>query len=863
MDNATICNLLNDYLFKNVWNEPGKEFNRLIKLNRYRDRSFTGSFTTPSYTIKLPTTSEPYYIFWIDKSKLSYNYFNLENKKWKSLFDINQSKFFLSAVNDGKQLFTKSTFFYRYEPSDDIFVAVSKAMMEKYYDYNYNPNDTYLKVYYDWDLEDETESHSFHLIDQTTRAAAWNSISSDTTSILINGERRKSIVYPDLVIGDFVEIINDNNIKFQFEVDLTTDTGKRVFLSTETNKLYTIVHIPKSFNSDNRIITYNTVDIYIYPKNSNSNTTNGLLLYSKTLKYKQITHNDFGIPEDLITAYSNLVGTEELVLVVQVKIHDKNNVLVRDKNYIDLLYRHDDETILNFLEGSESTNLYFWRADILSQSKYTKYMTSTPTFVDASNLNTFIDVFGYQYVLSLLMDNIRRFQYGPNIEYPFVVKRPALFDNDILIPLLFINGIKVRNDNLTVVNRSNPYFSIEILDPNITLQENDECIIELLERSNLSTMSFSPISTNNHITLGSMNYSVYREGDIGSPVQGIEVTYDKFYDPMEIEDDIYVINKVTDGYMFTFTPSSYGRKYILVPNEGSIFFKELDVDIQNTNPLFVDLTIPVSNDVIEIPTINSISTKVFLNGLTLVEGVDYKFIKHKFEGILCGTQIVIYNVSYLRDDTNYVEVIISRNDCEKSYTFFNTEDENVVKNVFHWFNTTGTASIDGKQVFRIEKTNDGILINDSHRSGAIVETTSLYPKQVKSFVEAYQSDEADIKNNIIVQYFNSIVDTYNGIVSIPFAHSLYSIRTCMIIRDILNNNTNIVLEPSRLRMLQAISDYDYLIQFDILNEDLNTNFIDFHSVYREVVAINPSVYRLIDYIGKLLITDPITLNGLE
>jgi hypothetical protein len=273
----------------------------------------------------------------------------------------------------------------------------------------------------------------------------------------------------------------------------------------------------------------NVVEIFVFPKNPSGSIASGLYLHSSTMKLKQVTHNDFAIPEDLLTAYGVLLGTEEFILNIQVRENSNTNTLVRDKNYIDLLYRHSDDKILQFLEGQGSTILSFWTADVLANSKYVKYMTSVPTFVDANNLSTFVETFGYQYVLSLLTDSIRKFTFTQYIKYPFIVKKPIIYSGLDVNVLLYINGIKIDYTLLTQSNVNDEYITVGLTNQNYTPTVGDEIMIEMVDKVPHGNYTFIPNNTNNSIILPSMNYKVYKVNSIATPVKGVDITFNRYY----------------------------------------------------------------------------------------------------------------------------------------------------------------------------------------------------------------------------------------------------------------------------------------------------------------------------------------------
>ena len=198
-----------------------------------------------------------------------------------------------------------------------------------------------------------------------------------------------------------------------------------------------IIHIAKSDNPDNKLITYVTCDIYLIPGNITTAKKNeGYTSYVNGVYFHQcdradvihqLTHNDFSIDVDALDAVAAANGfdykrndagdtiTDNLDYTIRVvcrsytkksdediKLYEdyisKNALVnfsfgaVRDSNYCDLLYsyNHSDATILKFLrEDSEVSNynMYFWGASWLEEnSSYAVAMMNRvgPTTKNAS-----------------------------------------------------------------------------------------------------------------------------------------------------------------------------------------------------------------------------------------------------------------------------------------------------------------------------------------------------------------------------------------------------------------------------------------------------------------------------------------------
>lgn len=171
-----------------------------------------------------------------------------------------------------------------------------------------------------------------------------------------------------------------------------------------------IIHINKSDNPENKLITYTTCDIYLLPgsltaakeKEGYIASVAGVYFHQcdRASVIHQLTHNDFSINADSLdsVAEANGFGTKDGILDYTIrvvcrsytkksdedlKLYEKyisDNALVnfsygavRDANYCDLLYsyNHSDATILKFLRADLSVasyNMYFWEASWLEEN---------------------------------------------------------------------------------------------------------------------------------------------------------------------------------------------------------------------------------------------------------------------------------------------------------------------------------------------------------------------------------------------------------------------------------------------------------------------------------------------------------------
>ena len=105
----------------------------------------------------------------------------------------------------------------------------------------------------DWDDEDTTTCFSKHVEVTSDRIDVWTRCQNSYTELFINGQLQSEFNYDNIQIGDYVDVVLDLRKDIEFEIDMSTDEGKNLYLSSEDDKLYAVCHTPKNLNVMNKI----------------------------------------------------------------------------------------------------------------------------------------------------------------------------------------------------------------------------------------------------------------------------------------------------------------------------------------------------------------------------------------------------------------------------------------------------------------------------------------------------------------------------------------------------------------------------------------------------------------------------------
>ena len=880
----TISQALNTFIFHNVWNESPSEYRTNIIPNMYQKHSVNGSIRLFGKTIFLPTNKDPYFVFLLTpKSTHGLSVKNLPVEEWIDTerlcneFDILFHFYHIS----GKMLSKKYTYIYSLPYQNGYIVAVNKTM----FNYHLNVSDLWMDnietgtkesamratIYYDSDITNKITVASYKIPFRDTAYKDRQAIidfleAHDKTKITMFKDGYQFTVVNRSSIPDncYVDLIYDENIVFTFDVDLTDQNVNYTFLSDKDETYKQIVHTPKEYNPNNELYTHNTMEIYVIDKN---NSDKGLYLHRCAKNsVTQITHNDVAIPTYILNAYRDSLETQDIKLHITVRKHNKDNVLIRDKSYIDMLYALDDNAILQHLAGRISEDLYFWKASELEKTKYVESMFDVLNIVTPENLFDYVEGLGYYHVLALLTKRLTHTKVTDAYRGSLNYSKPYLYQNYNIYPLVYLNGKKINNKYITYNNYDPSYVSINTSKIGTTI--GDIISVEMLVDDNTRCYKIEVNEDNRAISIPYSDFTLIEERKMTGTAKGINHSSNYYY----IEFTEYTNNILIDkdenleGFTKIYFNSTMYDKTILIQPKRSVyrFNKNLDEDIKNGKPLTETIETYIYNDENYhlVPIWYTPSLRVYLNGRYLTEGIDYKVETfNSFEGNLSFKQLVIYNYEYLKEKDNVLEYFVTSAEIENDTNGFNINNKLYSDTELALlFENITTVHVDGYLENNvISKGNYLSIPSDKYREGAIFSTVTSIPSIMKEYLDKYHPNDDLDRLKIITDYFYGKTPEEPNLIVLDNSHKLYSIYTSLIIYDILNGKFEISYDPDIARIVSQFKDYEYIRRLDItLNKesDVDIKFCDIYPHYRELNVENIETYRTIQtYLDYILTED--------
>ena len=687
------CDFLGDYCSRTIWNEPQKEYRHNIKLSLQKTRPQINVWSMSNESVVLPDGSQ-YFVYTAPLSHFAG--LDVRSSDWKTVTALLSNTRIQLRVHDstGKRLYSDKVFIKSSVIDRNlILIAINAPMLKKITDTN--ENDIYMGVYFDSDVPNDITVQCFTVNNMNRNDILTAAVTA--TFVFKNGFAIRDLVDADLAVGDFVELVTDENIVNSFTLDLSEDGDARMYVASDGQSKY-IVHIPKEKNPTNRIISHDTCDFLIFPRNLNNSRQLGRFFHraqgNEANSFIQLTHNDFGVPTSLVDEFRGFMGTDEVVLYGYIRHHDRHvnvdgtledRVLVRDKNYIDFLYQLDDEKILDFLEGNGDANIDFWKASYLEDSNFIAILKDTSVQDLEHSLDFYTEALGYVNTASLLSKRIHRYtgrcfsvNNGIFINY---ITLPLAYqwkvcptcgaaigitldtcphcgahqEVDLLTALVYINGRKLKFNQVDAVittltgNIDNTaQLKVTVNLNGATLAADDEVIVEICERKDFVTYILEPTNARSDFYVSYGDFDCYEvqtlTGDniLDTAAGKVNKKY------VKLDENAVTKERLGDVTHIAFNAAQVGKRFIIQSKRGSLTsFIDLATIVTNNDNIVVipsdnghttvdsDVTISASNNRVE--------------SAQEATGVDvYKYNNTKYEKVTSLCTIEDISISKIR-----------------------------------------------------------------------------------------------------------------------------------------------------------------------------------------------------------------------
>lgn len=845
------CNIINQYLFDNVWNEPVSEYRINIHPQLVKTSSVSGSFQAIDSTIYLPTTDEPYFVWYMKYSDTNIG-LNLEKGRWYDTATVcNEFNTLIHAYIVNGAMLPKGSVCIRYNYAKSIiFVAIKKKAFNLQGNLSLL-NKLYLTIYYDSDIPNDISVLSIYVNNRSSIRSAQEQVDRFIRSTGIRDDKQLMVFKNGIEITNGVPTITDYDTWYDYIVDkniigkvdikIGNNSEDPVFLSTKDNVWKQLIHIPKAVNSNNYVITHNTCDMFIRDED---NPVSGLYLHRVTATGRtvsQVTHNDMSVPLFIIDAYRDYLHTQNVSIHLVLRKHDKDNVLIPNAEYIDLLYAdtHTDTDIINILTGKGPDYLPFWRADNLESSEYVKMMFDTPEqFATTENVSRYIDTFGYYNTVNLLckriIDTIVTDGYTGSITYNL----PLMFLGLNVLPIVYLNGKMLLTKYYTYISTPGSNTCKITISDEIYVRQGDRISVIFNLTDNNSTYKVQPTRSQLTYTVAYTNPVVYEIISVDT-VKGVNTSSDVAYKLCPRLGNIYTLTSNNDGTVnITFNDGVIGKTFI-VENSSASYIKtyQLNEYTDSGKTIAIPITTIVTDTVDDnIPILGYKSLNVYLNRDYLVPGIDYFVNEVKdADGNIAVSELVIQTMdSFIEGDDDVLTVVYSVADTDDCSVGFSIQDKLYDETPINLvYDRLTTIHVDGslERNTTYHKTYTTIPAN-KYREGSTFEIKTVTPKVIHDFLNGYNKSTDINRITLLNRYFADKKPVDPDVLVMERKHRIYSTFLNNFIQDILSGKIEVIYDPDINRMNSAIRPYLYLKDMDLVFKANNDQrFLDYYPQY--------------------------------
>lgn len=860
------CHVINHYLFDKVWNESPSEYRVNIKPTLMKKGSSVGSFSLLDATIMLPTASDSYYVWAISAEDFNIG-LKFPDNTWVDGEEVaNTYNTLLQLYSVSGSMLHKGFTYYRYNLSRSvIFIAVKKDMVRKCIPTMNEVEDVYLTVYFDSDIQNDIRVISRQKTNKVTENNFRREIDTilnsctnlDQLQIYKNGIEvtpdKNKLTWSN---GDYIDVVVDENIVFAVDIDITYQDQNPVFLSEKDSIWKQLIHIPKASNPDNKVITHNTCDFWI--RRRLTEDAYGKYLHrvkadDRRPVVNQVTHNDMAIPLFVLDAYRDYLQCEEISIHLVVRIHDKDNYLIRDASFIDLLYTHDDDKIIDILCGKGPETIPWWRADKLEASKYVEMMFDVPNIVTVDTLKEYVDALGFYHIINILCKRIIDIQVTDAFSNDLTFNLPLLYSGFSVVPIVYLNGRVLRKDQIEYTVDTELNQCALHLKEEVSTKVGDKLVVVIYLDGDKTIYSFEATESNTSIDVPFEEFVVYVEDS--TEAKSINGSHTKRYIPLEAGTNRYSVRTLDTGELRITVAPEYVGKRIYIQNKYCSYRQMFDLTSYTKDgktiaiPLETQYT--VSDDTVDsCPIFNIQNIAVYVNGEYLVRDIDY-FINSVYdsEGALITHELVIQTMDHFKEgSTDYADLIINVAEVDDISSFFVINNElRDATPVNYYFPNISLAHVAG--ILERDADYKGVymkLPDGKYSQGDIFEIQTAIPALIKDFVLKYASNEDKERIRLMNEYFYDFYQIIPKILVMEDKHRIYSTFMNTFIYDVLTGKIQLIFDPDGSRMSDVIKPYLYLKDMDLCFTDISRTFVDFYPQYINY-SVTPEVKRFIDF----------------
>jgi hypothetical protein len=844
-----------DHAIKNVWCTPDQD--RQLIIQPAKITPYGGAWNTVEllwYTVPLPLQSVRFHVYQIGQIYPALMGLPDSTNRWTSFANGCMANNLIVDIycDNGIQL-PRTYTWYMITPNKNLVIAV---MDQPGFKVNLNTDPLFLRVYSNayFDSTESSIQNDYIKVngaiietnnDIILLQQEFNNLSLLPGAVyaFVNGLKVSTIDLLNVHGGDVVEYVYDSSI--YAVIDLVIGDLK-VFISSLDDKHKYLVHY--SNQNDGYIDYLDDIDFFIIKPDTNNIHRHVGVYYHKNQvdAVRMVTHKDYSIVVPYAAGYvSSIPGAidiNKLTLRLHIRKSGYFRQLVDENNRIKELYKLPDDKLLMAMVGPNSSVIN-WDAATLEMSAYTKIMRSE---IPAINRQLVQDAYGYNAISKLLANtptNTHLYSGISVIDLPY-----GLIDNSV--------GYEYDNDGLllgwyqhtngTVYNCTSTNAKLVEMITGVCSDTLDEVYGDLTYTLD-PTLEYRFYICSMHDTAPANDWS--------------DVTNSNMY---SIENNVVTwhIDPTSTYTLIRSNKNILAYNLSIMANNGLLQFDIVSNQTHNGVEVLKQLYVPMGE------------LDIFLNGYSLIEGLDYivnyptvMIVSKKYlSNILTDNQNIVIRFTgfcnsdltrNIANDTGFIKYgLLSHNNK------FDIRDDKVLRII-----------VDGKLRTRndlqFSETDSGVTVPNVNNGLPYSIRDIVVPLRGLAVDDTYTSRaKSIIIDKTISDYMTSLYPEaeFNLPNIIESIYSVYSPFCCRIIYDLQSG----VLEDSRIYNNYTDTDvfdickpYEYLLKYDLtqngLAKDPNYVIVQPHNL-ETVITVNLYIYKFITRIIRIYLNGVIDIS---
>lgn len=857
-----MLSFLSNHAMKNAWCIPKQDTQAILKTVRVTDKyGVFNTFKLGWGVYSLPEKKKRFSVYQIGQLNPALLGLFDTKDKWVPLHDVMRMNNMIFEVYTAKGvMFPRFNCYYRWTENRNLLIAIKE---NKTIPWDMINEQIYFRVYsgsyfnilrkdLNKDVIDacglvyETKTD----IDKLMVFFRNYYEKSGYLYIWVNGWLRDVLDVTKLQKNDVVEMLYDSTIYKKLSVKLTDLATFDSILDAKTKYLVSY----KGNEKDLTVDYFDDMDFYIKRKHIDDLSENkGAYFHRNHVDaVRQLTHRDYSICvaycSFLIKNNSFFYNEEDVYVDIYIRKSGLDRKLIFVENRIHELYKLDYLYRVNALLGIRS-NVEIWRADNLENSDYMKLMSSEELITD----DEFIaKAYGYN-AISMLTGNTPTIykdfiteEYTSKIELPYNLQQlGACYEYDYNGKLLEVHNNRygctypIRNyDNTKMVEVISGYAT--------------DAIDDQYNASNIPIYS-------------TYEYRVYRcpKGKEHIPTAWKDIT-NALHHTIKNDKLIWITDQTNYTTLVRSDRSFLDYDLLIKSASGYFSFNIIQKVLFNNESKYVKMFVPMG------------CLDIYLNGYSLVEGIDY---------IVDFPKVVIISKKYLIDPLNEKQVIhvrfnsFCRSDLtrippkQKGYVKHNTislnkkydtKDDKVLRFVI------GGATVD-RTVLGFSEDNTVISVPDKIKEGS--------PYSIRDHIVPYRNliKIDTYEHRAKAEYLDSIVEDYMGQFKkdkeypqedpVETLYPLYSPFISAVINDFNEGKikfTKLTEHYSKQDVMEYMKDYLWLLKFDpVYSTDkmIDYEYCIVHPTYHnDVITVNLYQYKFLEQVVDLYMKKKVKLS---